>query len=569
MSPLLEKPLNDTCLSTSLQELKEEIINKSKAVFNENETSTIIKAIDTAELAHEGQVRKSGALYVTHPLGAGVIALDLGFDYEVVAATILHDVLEDTDITSKELQEKFGTVITDLIEGVTKVSELKNKKEQLNGNRLTSSQFRKMVVALAQDRRVLMVKIVDRLHNLKTIQYLDREKASVVGKETLDVYVPLAQRIGLGAVLSELEDLAFKAYRPGEYQEVADSLQQYQKNTEDLNNIINTIENQIVHRDKNVTIEGRYKTAFSAWRKSKRTGVPLNSLKDLTGVRIICESKTDCYVILGDLHSAWKPVPGSFDDYIASPKYNNYQSLHTQIVMPGYGIIEVQIRSKDMHSYAESGQASHYSYKHGEDPSWVGDLMQVDDKDADYVDNLKEDLHTKRVYVLTPKGDLVDLPDGSNVLDFAYAVHSEIGARCAGAYIDGVECGKGSVLKSGDIVNIIKNKRKENHAAFYATYCKTSKARSGVRKSNSGALFSKNKNNEVYYHVKLTCEDYPGVLLESIKCLYENKSNILTSSSYTEKLVAYQEFEVTSVNNKLLEELNNLRGVKRVEALEL
>jgi GTP pyrophosphokinase len=569
MNQFLEKTLNGVCLSENILELKGEILERCSKVFPANETRVIELAITVAENAHKGQLRKSGAEYVTHPLGASIIALELGFDYEVVAATILHDVLEDTSITSKELQEKFGNKITDLVEGVTKVSELKNKKTQLNNNRLTANQFRKMVVALAQDRRVLMVKIVDRLHNLKTIKYLDSKKAGMVGKETLDVYVPLAQRMGLGIVLSELEDLAFQAYNPDAYSEVTNSLQECIRNTKNIDNIIKTIENNISNKGNYSLVEGRHKSAYSAWRKSKRTGVPINALKDLTGVRIICNSKTDCYIILGEIHSIWKPVPGSFDDYIASPKYNNYQSLHTQIVMPNFGIVEVQIRSEEMHKYAESGKASHYYYKHGEDPSWVEDLIQGDAKDIDYVDNMKEDLHTKRVYVLTPKGDLIDLPDGSNVLDFAYAVHSEVGNRCAGAYIDGVECGKGSVLKSGDIVNIIKSRKKEKHASFYALYCKTSKARSGVRKANEHMLFLKSKPREFYYHTKLTCEDYPGVLLESIKCLYDNKSNIIASSSYSFEGSAYQEFEITSVNSKLLDELNNLRGVKRVEALEI
>lgn len=561
---ILEKPNNNL-----VEGLKNTILQESRKKFNDMEFEKISQSVDLAISAHEGQYRKSGELYVTHPFEAALIALELDADFEVVSAAILHDVLEDTPVTVKELQDLFGDTIVDLVEGVTKVSELKNKKNQLSNTRLSGSQFRKMVVALAADKRVLTVKIVDRLHNLRTIQFLDKDKAALVGKETLEVYVPLAQRLGLGSILEEMEDLAFKAYKPEDYADVVTILSEHRKNPENLNHVVGLIKESLKTDlyESHFEVDGRHKSAWSAWNKSKRLGVPISSLKDLLGVRIICSSITECYIVLGDIHSKWKPVPHSFDDYIASPKYNNYRSLHTQIVIPNYGVVEVQIRSKEMHEHAQAGGASHYHYKHGSEPSWLNELISADSRESDYIENVTEDLKTKRIYVLTPKGDLIDLPYGSNVLDFAYAVHSEIGDRCVGGLIDGVESGKGSILNSGDIVTIIQGNRKEKHARFYSIYCKTSKARSAVRKSNRSILKTGNAK-EIRYKVKLTCDDYPGVLLESIKCIFNTKSDIIASKTYTENFVAFQEFEILSNQKNLLQELNSLKSVKRVEALE-
>lgn len=425
------------------------------------------KAVDLACTLHCGQKRSSNEPYISHPIAVAEILMELKCDTETICAGILHDLLEDTSIDVMQLEDKFGSQITKLVEGVTKIGKL----SFISTEEHQAENFRKMLLAIAIDIRVVLVKLADRLHNMRTLQYLPPEKQKRIAKETLDVFAPLANRFGLNKAKNELEDLAFQYLDPEKYHEIERMMiGDHEYREKKIKEIIYKIKTELDKSGIKAEIYGRPKHFYSIYRKAERTGT--KELYDLLGIRIIVERERQCYEVMGIIHDLYRPIPGKFKDYIAIPKLNMYQSLHTAIVGPHGRPVEIQIRTQDMHQIAEFGIAAHWKYKetdsqtkadslYDEKISWVRKLIewQSDLKDPEeYIDAVKLDLFSEEVFILTPKGDVIGLPRNSTPLDFAYRIHSDIGNKCTGAKVNGRMVPLDSILKNGDIVEIVTSK---------------------------------------------------------------------------------------------------------------
>jgi GTP pyrophosphokinase len=439
---------------------------------------------------HRGQVRKSGEPYLIHPLEVANILADLKLDPICVATGLLHDIVEDTDTSTEMIDEYFGSEIAHLVEGVTKISKLDNssyeERQALN--------MRKMLLAMVDDVRVVLVKLADRLHNMRTLEFLPLEKRRRIAQETLDVYAPIAHRLGMSRVRGELEDLAFKYLEPEEYtklKELVESRRQRLENVlEDISQRISDLMQAsaipLLH------IEGRIKRLYSIYQKLKRQHITIDQVYDLVAVRMITESVKDCYAALGVIHAAWKPIPGRFKDMIAIPRENFYQSLHTSVVGDGGQPFEVQIRTDEMHRIAEEGIAAHWKYKEGrrgthtdEDEAfvWLKRLVewQQEVKDSrEFLDALKLDLYPNEVYCFTPKGKVIDLPRGATPVDFAFAIHTQVGLSCNGAKINGRIVPLKYQLRNGDMVEILTSPS-ARPSRDWMNFVKTSRARSKIR----------------------------------------------------------------------------------------
>jgi len=439
---------------------------------------------------HRGQVRKSGEPYLIHPLEVANILADLKLDPICVATGLLHDIVEDTDTSTEMIEEYFGSEIAHLVEGVTKISKLDNssyeERQALN--------MRKMLLAMVDDVRVVLVKLADRLHNMRTLEFLPLEKRRRIAQETLDVYAPIAHRLGMSRVRGELEDLAFKYLEPEEYiklKELVDSRR------ERLDSVLEEIKQRITDLMKVsdiplLHIEGRIKRLYSIYQKLRRQHITIDQVYDLVAVRMITESIKDCYAALGVIHTAWKPIPGRFKDMIAIPRENFYQSLHTSVVGEGGQPFEVQIRTDDMHRIAEEGIAAHWKYKEGrrgthtdEDEAfvWLKRLVewQQEVKDSrEFLDALKLDLYPNEVYCFTPKGKVIDLPRGATPVDFAFAIHTQVGLSCNGAKINGRIVPLKYQLRNGDMVEILTSPS-ARPSRDWMNFVKTSRARSKIR----------------------------------------------------------------------------------------
>jgi GTP pyrophosphokinase/guanosine-3',5'-bis(diphosphate) 3'-pyrophosphohydrolase len=437
---------------------------------------------------HEGQRRKSGEPYITHTLSVAKILSDLNMDAVTVCAGLLHDVLEDTDTTYEELRELFGEEIANIVEGVTKIGRIKfrNLKEAQAEN------FRKLIIATAKDIRVVIVKLADRLHNMRTLGYLSREKRLRIAEETLEVYAPIAHRLGIWEIKRELEDLAFRHLYPKEFEKVRRFVSQ---SLEDLEAylkkfVIPKVKEELKKAGLEADISYRPKHLYSIWQKTIRKNIKLEEVHDLLGVRIVVGTVPECYAVLGIIHSVFKPVPGKFKDYISLPKPNLYQSLHTTVVAPKGRMVEFQIRTREMHLRAEKGIAAHWAYKEGKERaeggeifSWLRDLVeniQGSKNPAEVLDNIKRELFSEEVFVFTPKGDLVVLPAGATPVDFAYHIHTEIGNRCAGAKVNGRIVPLNYRLRSGDQVEIITSPHKKPNPDWLK-FVVTGKAKSKIK----------------------------------------------------------------------------------------
>jgi guanosine-3',5'-bis(diphosphate) 3'-pyrophosphohydrolase len=445
------------------------------------------RAYRFSEVSHQGQQRASGEPYLSHPLEVAHLLVGFKMDVTTVTAGLLHDVLEDTAATKEELEREFGKEIADLVDGVTKLGKLafSSREERQAEN------FRKMLVAMARDLRVLMIKLADRLHNMRTLDYLPSEKARKIGQETLDIYAPLAHRLGMAKVKAELEDLALRTLQPEDYLELQRRVAKRRLEREaDINQAIAILEQKLSEVGIESQIRGRPKHFYSIWKKMHDQGREFDEIYDLTAVRVITGSVRDCYGALGVVHSLWKPVPGRFKDFIAMPKVNMYQSLHTTVIGPKGDPVEIQIRTWDMHRIAEEGIAAHWLYKEkksGKDRVddslvWLRQLLenQQDTNDpAEFLDGVRVDLFPDEVYVFTPKGDVKALPEGSTPIDFAYGVHTKVGEHCVGAKVNGKLVPLRYTLRQGDIVEIVTSPS-QHPSRDWLKIVKSSRARSKI-----------------------------------------------------------------------------------------
>jgi GTP pyrophosphokinase len=442
------------------------------------ERSLIERAYRVAETAHEGQYRKSGDAYFTHPLEVAHILADLKMDAETIAAGLLHDVPEDTEVTLADIRRQFGDAIATIVDGVTKLDKVPVNTEidaRKRSADLQTESIRKMLMGMGDDVRVVIVKLADRLHNMRTLGFMKPEKQVRIARETLDIYAPLANRLGIWQIKWELEDLAFRHLEADAYKSLAQMIDERRLDrARYLENIITQLRDELCkHGITNAAISGRPKHIYSIHKKMSRKDVPFDQVFDVRAVRVIVDTIPQCYHALGIIHSMWTPIPREFDDYIAAPKDNFYQSLHTAVRDSGGKTLEVQIRTWDMHEHAEFGVAAHWRYKEGSkngsrDESYerrieyirrlMEDVRRAESSD-EFVDNLKNDVFKDRVYVVTPKGDVVDMPIGATPIDFAYHIHTDLGHRCRGAKVNGHIVPLNYALKSGDQVEIVTTKQ--------------------------------------------------------------------------------------------------------------
>ena len=444
---------------TQLQTLLEEIPKYQPGA----DLALLTRAYDFSAASHKGQQRASGEPYLSHPLEVAHLLVDFKMDVTTVTAGLLHDVLEDTKAKKADLEREFGDEIAELVDGVTKIGKLafSSREERQAEN------FRKMLVAMARDLRVLMIKLADRLHNMRTLDYLPPDRARKIAQETLDIYAPLAHRLGMAKVKAELEDLALRTLQPEAYVDLQKRVAKRRLEREaDINQAIAIIERKLSEVGIEAKIRGRPKHFFSIWKKMHDQGREFDEIYDLTAVRVVTTSVRDCYGALGVIHSLWKPVPGRFKDFIAMPKVNMYQSLHTTVIGPKGDPVEIQIRTREMHRIAEEGIAAHWLYKEkksGKDKLdesllWLRQLLetQQDTKDPrEFMDSVRVDLFPDEVYVFTPKGDVKALPESATPIDFAYAVHTKVGEHCVGAKVNGKLVPLRYTLQQGDIVEIV------------------------------------------------------------------------------------------------------------------
>ncbi len=469
--------------------------------YNPNyDMDLISKAYDVAEEMHRNQLRKSGEEYLIHPVAVAEILAELGMDSETVAAGLLHDVIEDTSYTMEEMEKEFGGEVTELVDGVTKLSALKfESKEERQAENL-----RKMFLAMSKDIRVLIIKLADRLHNLRTINYMTHEKIIEKCQETLDIYAPLAARLGIYSMKMELEDIALKFLEPNAYYDLAEQISQRKGERE---NAINKVVDEISKALDEIGIKnetyGRSKHFYSIYKKMNYQHKNLDEIFDLMAVRIIVDTVRDCYAALGLVHTMWTPIPGRFKDYIAMPKPNMYQSLHTTVISDEGRPFEIQIRTQEMHRIAEYGIAAHWKYKEGVASdkeevklSWLRQALewQKDVNDPkEFMESLKMDLFSNQVFVFTPQGDVIELPAGATPLDFAFKIHTDVGCKCVGAKVNGKMVTIDHTLENGNIVDIVTSPNAAGPSIDWLKIAKSSSARNKIRQW----LKRENKNDAV------------------------------------------------------------------------
>ena len=434
---------------TSVESDKEliEILDKVKSYAPNGDLDTIMKAYKLAKYAHRDQKRKSGEPYFIHPLAVANIICDMQLDIETVSGGLLHDVVEDTEYTYEDIESIFNKEIADLVDGVTKLGKIKYRSKE----ETQSENLRKMFLAMAKDIRVILIKLADRLHNMRTLNYMDPEKAKYKATETLEIYGGIAHRLGISKIKWELEDLALRYIDHDGYYELVEKVSMKRSQREEnIAKIVNCLQEKFAEMEIPCDVYGRPKHFYSIYRKMKNKNKSFEEIFDLTAVRVLVDTVKDCYAVLGVVHTLWKPIPGRFKDYIAMPKPNMYQSLHTTVVGPDGEPLEIQIRTHEMHNIAEYGIAAHWKYKEGisnskedkieEKLQWLRQMMEweKDLKDPhEFMDALKEDVFSSQVYVFTPQGDVIELPAESTPIDFAYRVHTNVGNKCVGAKVDG------------------------------------------------------------------------------------------------------------------------------------
>jgi GTP pyrophosphokinase len=468
----------------------EDVVAEARAHRPSIKVGLIERAFAVAQDAHEGQVRASGEPYVQHPVEVAYYLATLQMDAETLAAGLLHDVPEDTDMTIQDIEKRFGREVARLVDGVTKLSKFgsaRTMEEQQAEN------IRKMFMAMAEDVRVVIIKLADRLHNMRTLGFLAPEKQTRIARQTMEIYAPLAHRLGMWQIKWELEDLSFKYIAPDKYRQLVDMLADRRKARESfINKSIQILRRELAKMSITAEISGRPKHLYSIYKKMERKGAEFSEIYDLHAIRVLVEDVKDCYAALGVVHSMWRPIPGQFDDYIAMPKANMYQSLHTAVIGPDAKPLEVQIRTRQMHDVAEAGIAAHWRYKEGsrgdrrydEKLAWVRQLIdwQREVSDAtEFVEGLKLEVFQDQVFVFTPKGDVKDLPNGATPLDFAYRIHTDVGHRTIGAKANNRLVPLDYRLHNGDIVEIIITKAAHGPSRDWLNIVRTNQAREKIR----------------------------------------------------------------------------------------
>ncbi|MDD4568818.1 MAG: bifunctional (p)ppGpp synthetase/guanosine-3',5'-bis(diphosphate) 3'-pyrophosphohydrolase [Tepidanaerobacteraceae bacterium] len=541
------------------------LLEKQILSYNPLADITIVRrAYEFAKKAHSGQHRISGELFIFHPLGVAMILADLELDFATIAAGLLHDVAEDTDYTISDIEVNFGSEIALLVDGVTKLGKLefKTKEEQQAEN------FRKMFFAMAKDIRIILIKLADRLHNMRTLKSMPREKQREKAKETIDIFAPLAHRLGISKVKWELEDLAFRYLEQDHYYNLVEKVAKKRQVREDhINKMINILKERLTSSGIIAEIQGRPKHFYSIYKKMKEQNKSFDQIYDLTAVRVIVSNVKDCYGALGVIHTLWKPIPGRFKDYVAMPKPNMYQSLHTTVIDSLGDPLEIQIRTYEMHKTAEYGIAAHWRYKEGEKNnsefeqklSWLRDILdwQRELRDAkDFMETLKIDLFTDEVYVFTPKGDVLDLPMGSCPIDFAYRIHTDIGNRCVGAKINGKMVPLDHKLANGDIIDIVTSGHSNGPSRDWLNIVKSPQAKNKIRQ-----WFKKERRDENIVRGKEMLEKearrqgydiYQLVKIESINKLFKRMSFSNIEDMYA--AIGYGAVTTKQVLQKILDE---------------
>ena len=479
----------DTLVQPLLAEVKEHDPNAA--------LSEIERAFEIAKAAHAGQKRKSGEDYITHPVAVSQILAELGLNDQTIIASLLHDTVEDTPYSLTQLRKDFGDEIANLVDGVTKLDKL------TYGPTAEAETVRKMIVAMSRDIRVLVIKLADRLHNARTWSFVSPESASRKARETLDIYAPLAHRLGMNAIKWELEDLSFEVLEPKKFEEISRLVAERSPSRDALTQeVIETVQSDLSSDAISASVTGRKKHFYSVYQKMVVRGREFNDIYDLVGIRVLVNDVRDCYAVLGSIHARWSPVPGRFKDYIAMPKFNLYQSLHTTVIGPTGKAIEIQIRTYDMHARAEFGIAAHWKYKQGNETEntspemlWLRQLheWQKETEDpSEFLEALRFDLGSPEVFVFTPKGSVIALPGGSTPVDFAYTVHTDVGNRCAGAKVNGRLVPLETKLVNGDVVEVVTNKSESaSPSRDWLNFVKSPRARSKIK-----AWFSKERREE-------------------------------------------------------------------------
>jgi guanosine-3',5'-bis(diphosphate) 3'-pyrophosphohydrolase len=481
----------------------EKIINLLKEKRPDVDTDLVVLAYEFAKEAHQGQKRSSGEDYIQHPLHATYKLVQMNLDIPTIVAGILHDVPEDTEKTLEDIKKNFGSEVAKLVEGITKLGKIKYR-----GMERYAENLRKMFVAMAEDIRVIFIKFADRIHNLKTLDALEPVKQQRVAKESLEIYAPIANRLGMEELKSELEDLSFPYVYPDEYKWVLEnSKKKFSEQQKYADKVLKMVEKDLRESSdvKNVRVEGRAKRYYSLYQKLLRKEMDIDKIYDLVALRVIVEGVDECYKVLGHIHKMWKPLTGRIKDYIAQPKPNGYKSLHTTVFGPEGRIAEFQIRTEKMHEEAEWGIAAHWFYKERGDKKkidlpkeklkWIKELVNEKDKDEEshkFLKALKLDFFKNRIFVFTPKGDVIDLPENATPIDFAYHIHTDIGHKCNGAMVNDKMMTLQTPLKSGDVVRILTDKNKKGPTEDWLGFVKTHHARDKIK-----VFFNKQKKWDI------------------------------------------------------------------------
>ena len=512
----------------------DELINKVKSYNKFLNPETLSKAYDFAVKVHKDQKRQSGDPYVIHPVAVANILTELKLDSATIATGLLHDTIEDTYATYKTIEEQFGKEVADLVDGVTKISVFEN--QAISNSK--AENFRKLILATSKDIRVLLVKLADRLHNMRTLKAIDKEeKRKRIAKETMEIYAPLADRMGMNRIRDELEDLSFDILNPEARKMIKDRLDTIKDNNLiNYNSVLSEFENLLNKKDIDFKIYSREKTPFSIWRKIQKKRTSLEQITDIIGFRIILDNVENCYKTLGVIHNKWNCIPGRFKDYISSPKINNYKSLHTAVIGPNKRPIEIQLRTQQMHEFAQRGIASHWKYKSSEkfnsltwkEYDWLADLVEIIDKNENpehYFEYTKLQMFQENVFCFTPKGSVIKLPKEASPIDFAYAVHTKVGDTAIGCEINGKESPLQSILRNGDVVKILTSK-KDSPSLHWITSAKTGKARAAIRRYWQYKEDSKPTEKKYNTTLWMSLPDRPGILGDVTTMIGTNNVNI-------------------------------------------